>query len=396
MNIWYISKYANADNDSPTRQFFISKYLKKRGHNINLIYSQSNGYTNNRFYKLSKSIAKDNVNCIILNGPNVNLGFNKKRIYSWIIFEINLFIYSITKFFNKKPDLIIASSLSLLTFFTAVVLKKILRCKLILEVRDIWPDTLVQSGKYKSNSFLVKLLKFIEIFGYKNADGIISTLPKFDMYLRDNGITNFKFKHIPQGIDLDLIKQDCTPSVNNQKFTVCYAGTIGKVNYVEELLTVATELKDLKTIEFYILGDGPLKNIMLEKYGHLDNIKFFDSINKKEVIPFLSKCDLLVNMWGNFSIYNYGVSPNKWIDYMMSGRPILVSYSGYKSILNNANCAFFTESNNIQQLKEKILIISKMDKEILNTMGHNGKTYAISKLNYEYLSEDLNNFINSI
>lgn len=94
-------------------------------------------------------------------------------------------------------------------------------------------------------------------------------------------------------------------------------------------------------------------------------------------------------------MYKYGVSPYKWIDYMLSGVPILVSYDGFQSIINEADCGFFIEAENIQLMADTIRKLSKMDKSDLLEMGLRGKLFAVKYLNYNSLGNEFLDFINS-
>jgi len=85
---------------------------------------------------------------------------------------------------KKRPNTIIVSSLSILTFLTGVVAMKIFRCQLIVEVRDIYQYTLVAFGKFSKNNVFVKILSWIEKVGFKHADYILSTLSSFEKFLR--------------------------------------------------------------------------------------------------------------------------------------------------------------------------------------------------------------------
>jgi len=397
MKIWYISKYANIPTkEGATRHFMLSKAMTQQGQEITMIYSRANGYIHDKIKGLHKSSFIDGVNCVMINGPIISLGLNIKRLFSWIGFEIKLFIYSVLKKKKEKPDILLVSSLSILTFITGIILKKIFNCKLIIEVRDIWPDTLIQIGKISSNGIIAKTLRAIEKNGYKKADGIISTMPKFDLYLKEKYDMNKPFKCIPQGFDDSWLSSKIKDNniFDSNSFNVCYAGTIGKANYVEHIVEAAS-LLEKENIKFYIIGDGPLKKTLMNKYN-LSNVVFVDMIPKDRVINFISYANLLIHTCSKHPIYRYGASPYKWVDYMLAGVPILISYDGYRSILNEADCAFFVEAENIQQIAEKILEISKMDRDTLIRMGNRGKTYAIKYLNYNFLSNELLEFINNI
>lgn len=395
MKIWYISKYANVPtSEGATRHFMLSKSMASNGHDITLIYSRSNGFKHLRSFMLFKKQLFDDVKCIMINGPVINLGFNIKRLISWVGFEIKLLIFSISRKSKNEPDVIIVSSLSLITFLSGVFLKKLFKSKLILEVRDIWPDSVIQIGKIPENSFASKLLNWIERIGYLHADGIVATMPKFDQYLFDKYCLKKPFKCIPQGFDstwIDSGLQNNNSIFDPSYFNVCYAGTLGLANYVNVLLDAAQLVND-STIRFYIIGDGVLKNQYKNKYK-LQNVFFIDHVPKYEVVNLISKASLLVNMWGKHKIYQYGISPYKWIDYMLAGVPILVAYDGYKSIINEANCGFFIQSEDEELLAKEIIKISKMDKDYLRTLGNNGKNYVYKNHNYKYLGQELINFI---
>jgi len=130
--IWYISKYAGKPNKpGPIRQYLFSKQFAEKGYPVILISSNSNGFDYEKFKGLFKEEKiNENFTHVIINGPEITLGFSLKRIWSWIVFEWNLLRY----FFNRRPqknDVVIVSSLSILTFLTGILLKKLFKVKLI-------------------------------------------------------------------------------------------------------------------------------------------------------------------------------------------------------------------------------------------------------------------------
>lgn len=345
---------------------------------------------------------------VVLNGPEINLGFNFKRILSWLIFEIRLLFWAL---FSKKnkPDVIIVSSLSLLTFFSGTVLKKYFKCKLICEVRDIWPLTLEETKGWSNENIFIRILRYIEVLGYKNADAIVGSMPNLKQHVENiNENYSNKVFYIPMGYDPEYWNINNEVRANsfkevfgkynpNNYFTVGYAGTIGVVNCVDQIIEAATLLKG-KPIFFAILGGGPLKDnlegIVVKR--NLTNVVFLDAVPKSQVQHFLKSCDLVLNPIKGKSIYKYGVSPNKWIDYMFSGKPILVSLTGYHSLINQANCGRFIESDNIGLLADTILEFSLMDQEQLEEMGQRGKEYVKNRLNYRLLTKQYLEIIDNL
>lgn len=398
--IWIISKYGSLpEQNGPQRQFSIAKNLSEKFHDTTLIISKSNSYTysyNSKKFYYNKIY--NNLNVIILNGPIIKLGFSIKRIISWFIFEINLLRYAKYVKKDKYPEVIIVSSLSFFTLITGVFLKNKFKSKLIIEIRDIWPLSLVEIGGFNRNNIFIKLLFRLEKFSIKNADGIVGTMPKLDNYIKSIINSPFKFKYIPMGYSNLQFKSlsNCNTSIFSyplNKFIVGYAGTIGKANLVEEIVKASKILENNSKIYFVIFGDGPLKNSLLNLTKNQNNIKFFGSISKYEIIPELSNCNILISPINSSKLYNYGISFNKWIDYMLSSRPILACYSGYKNILIEENCGFFIEPNRPDLLAEKIIELSHCNKEILDNMGENGFNYVCKFHNYEYLTNQYYDFI---
>lgn len=412
MNILYISKYAQSPFYSiATRQYFFSKYFVKEGRSVTLVHSRStvNSDIPKMGFRNSFNYTIDGVKGVVLNGNEISLGFNFKRLWSWFTFEVRLLYWA---FFSlkEKPDVIIVSSLSLLTFFSGTILKKRFKSKLICEVRDIWPLTLVETKGWSNHNIFIRVLKYIEILGYKNADAIVGSMPNLKEHVEKlNKKFASKVFHVPMGYDPEYFVsqnaketskfKDVLRKANPQgHFVVGYAGTVGFVNCVDQIIEAATIL-EAEPIFFALLGGGPLKNDLqlLVQERKLKNVLFLDPVPKTEVQGFLSACDLLLNPWlGNNILYKFGVSPNKWIDYMFSGKPILVSLSGFHSIINEANCGKFIESDNIQLLADTILEFSVMDKQVLKEMGQRGKEYVVKNLNYEILTERYLKIIDSL
>ena len=394
----------------PTRQYFFSKYFSERERAVTLISSRSAAL--NLFPKLGfknqLNFKDEKLNCVLINGPKIKLGFNLKRIWSWFIFEFRFLLWAL--FFQKeKPDVIIVSSLSLLTFLTGSFLKKYYNCKLICEVRDIWPLTIIEAKNWGKKNLLIRFLSLVEYTGYKNADAIIGTMPN----LKEHVINiNNKFKekifHIPMGYDPkfydkrnigqnDPFIEVFDQNIPDGNFIVGYAGTIGVINCTEQIIEAAAKLRN-EPISFLLLGNGPIKKtliIKVKKHG-LKNVLFLEPVKKEKVQFFLQKCDLLLHPVGVAKIYKYGLSPNKWIDYMYSSRPILVSYDGYKSIINEANCGRFIRANDPNLLAQTILEFSKKPKRELVEIGQNGKKYLEDNLSYNLLSNRYLNIIDNL
>ncbi len=394
MRILYISKYTILpEHGAATRQYFISKALSEMpGNEVMLIGSRSTLGSVPSFKGPSRSSNEGRLTRVTLNGPSVNAGFNLKRLYSWIVFEKNLWRFrSYIKSF--KPDVIIVSSLSILTFVTGVLLKRLLRVPLVVEVRDIYPLTLIEVGGYSPSHPAVRLLSRVEKFGYRNADLILSTLPNLPMHVETIIGSRFQFKWLPMGVDPSYFETKENATVSFKKpgeFWVGYAGTVGVANALNELFEAASILEHSHPqIKFAIIGDGPLREMYRQNFGHLSNLQFFDAVPKKQLQAYLVQMDLLVNTWMDKSIYRFGISPNKWIDYMLSARPLLVAFSGHPCIIDEAGCGVFVKAEDKQSIAKGIIDFYNMPSAQRDAMGAAGKKYLLENLDYKILSNDL-------
>ena len=117
------------------------------------------------------------------------------------------------------------------------------------------------------------------------------------------------------------------------------------------------------------------------------NSTFIERINHEEVFNLSSKCDLLYFSVKDSIVWKYGQSLNKVVDYMLSGRPILASYDGFQSMINEADCGFFVKPGDAISLSKKIKEISYLPKEYLTKMGNKGKQWILKERPFEFLAK---------
>lgn len=395
--ILFISKYSVAPiYGNPTRQFYISKNLVNKGYKVSLISSQSSGILKYKKQKSNYTFDNfDGVDLYLLKGKKIKLGFSISRIISWLLFEIRIFKLLKQKKELKEVDYIIVSSLSLLTFLSGVILKRRLSAKLIIEVRDIWPLTLITTGSFSKKNIFVKILSRIENIGYKNADAIIGTMPNLKEHIY-NKLPKLKQKqkkifYIPQGYDQSAYQKaelSETFLLNKSKikeigFNIIYAGTIGKMNKIDEIISCAKIIEN-QNINFYIMGDGPLKHYFQSIKPR--NVYFLDPIPKIEVPKFIKMFNLSIFIVDNNPIYKYGISFNKSIDYMISGIPFVYLYNGYPSLYEEEKYCFKV-TGNVTNLAAKIMEISKINNQKLLSMGKQGTEIAKKHHSFDNLSK---------
>src|SRR5690606_5802212 len=183
-----------------------------------------------------------------------------RRILSWLHFEWQLFW--LPKKCLAPPDVVIVSSLSLLTILNGFWLRRKYGCRLVFEVRDIWPLTITEEGGFSRRNLLVKGLALIERLGYKYADEIVGTMPNLQEHVRHVLGYDREVWCVPMGIgpdamaDLMEVPQDYKSRyLKKGKFTIAHVGSIGISNALDVFMRCAESLVDNEKIHFLLVGD---------------------------------------------------------------------------------------------------------------------------------------------
>jgi glycosyltransferase involved in cell wall biosynthesis len=170
------------------------------------------------------------------------------------------------------------------------------------------------------------------------------------------------------------------------KFVVAHVGTIGITNALDTFLNCASVMAGESDIHFLIVGDGDLKADYIERYGHLPNLTFGPRVAKKSVQSVLGRCDLLYFSVHDSEVWRYGQSLNKVIDYMLSGKPIVASYTGFPSMINEADCGTFVPSADVDRLRQEILRYASMPLPERQATGARGRDWILQHRSYTTLA----------
>lgn len=397
MKIVCVSKYAAIPKyGNYTRHFSFCKEWVKLGHDVTLISTNSHIAYNVPDFEGDFLIEYiDGVRIIWIKMPKYKSVTGIIRVLSWFLFEWRIRC-NYKKLELKDVDIIYCSSLSLLSAFTGMFFKRKFGSKLVFEVRDIWPLSLTDLMDVSSKHPLVLFLKWVEKKAYSNADLIVGTMPGLSLHVEKVIKEDFKCICIPQGLDVDFYtngqEKIDDEFVNkyfpNNKFTVTYAGALGVSYALDKVIDAARRLsEDANNIHFLFLGSGNMMEELKKQAADLHNVTFVPKIQKNKVVDFLSKSSLLLHSFQMKPIFEYGISPNKFVDYMYSGRPIIVMFSGYQSLINESGCGEFIPSEDSDALVNKIMEYYYKSEEELNYIGSKGKQFALDNLAFDKLSK---------
>lgn len=386
--VWLINQYASTlDYGFGGRFYYFANELAKQGYDVH-VFASGNHHLLKKKPKLDNLITTEVmagfyfhwIKC--LDYPNAH---SKKRILSEFDFSKKI---SNLNMGLKKPDCIIYSTPSLIGYTGALRLSKRFKAKLILDIRDLWPLTLIEMGVSRYHPFIM-YLSWLEKKAYKTNDYIISNWPYANNYINKlNHKANFKW--IPNGFSLsefeafENLSQDIIDKIPKDKFIVGYCGTVGYVNALETLIDSAEILKDNTEIYFLIVGSGKEKEVIQQyaKDKKCNNIIFIDAVNKKQVPHILSFFNCCYVGFMDIPLYNYGSSLTKLPEYLASKKPIVyASNSPFQPVLES-NSGISTKAENSEEISEAILKLYSMSEDDRNKLGENA--YNFAKENYEY------------
>ena len=367
------------------RHYYLAKNLMAQGYKVTLV-SGSYSHLFSSLPKVTKSVLKENIDGIEylwIKVPEYKSSKSIGRIWNMLYFAWKLHFLK-----DIEPSHIIVSSPSLFPVKAGAKLAKKFHTKFLFEVRDIWPQTLVELSSLSFFNPLIKLMEHYEKFAYKNADKVISLLPNAKEHFEKQGMQKEKFVYLPNGIEIEekesiSLAEDILRKIPKDKFIVAYSGTVGIANNLEYLVDVANTLKDNKDIHFIILGQGGEKKRLQDRVKHLGPIK------KELVKSFLEEIDIAFISLLPEKLFKFGVSPNKVFEYMYAKKPILWAIEAGNNLVKDAKCGVSAPLNDIVSLKESILKLKGLRKEALEELGQNGYNFVHMHHSYTMLAKKL-------
>ncbi|MBE8597237.1 glycosyltransferase family 4 protein [Xenorhabdus sp. BG5] len=401
MNILYINHYAGSPYyGMEFRPYYLAKEWLNNGHKTTILAS-SYSHIRSKQPNVKIKITEENIDGIqyIWYPTNKYKGNGIFRLINIFSFLLQI-ILSNKKIINKiKPDIIIASSTYPLDIWIAKYLAKKYKAKLIFEIHDLWPLSPIELGGMSPKHPFMILCQYAENYAYKYSDAVISILPKVHQHVMEHGLDINKLHIIPNGIvcsdwengNYDKTSHDISSKIQilkNKGYTIVgYAGSHGAPNALKFLIESAHLLRK-KSFHFILIGSGLEKNNLIEysKSLNLENITFFDPIAKKQMPDLLTLFDISYIGAHKTSIYRFGISPNKLMDYMMAENIILSSINAGNDPIADAACGLTVEAESSKAIADGLIKLSEYTLEERQQMGKNGKNYVLNHHTYSRLA----------
>jgi len=267
------------------------------------------------------------------------------------------------------------------------IISKIKSIHFILDIRDLWPESVMALGEVRSK-WVFNMGKKLESFIYKSTNGYILTVPGFKKYFTNhypaqlnkpminliNGVSNTFF---------DLAqKYDRIPE---RRFTVLYSGNMGLAQGLESVIKAADILQKYP-IDFKFVGSGVKQKALKTKADKLGlkNVVFLPVQKKEELIKLIKKASVCLVPLKNDPLFRNAI-PSKMFEYMACGRPVIASISGeVEKILNKAKSGSIAMAEDANSIADSILYYYNKRGKIIE-QGRNGVRYVKQNVRKEVL-----------
>ncbi|MEM7728638.1 MAG: glycosyltransferase family 4 protein [Pseudomonadota bacterium] len=392
--IWLIAKYVVPPRiaNVGSRGFRLLEQFARMGHTSVLITSDSNHLAEiDPVPGAIRETVEEGVRVYWLRTLKYRLANSKRRMASWLDFERRVMTLPIRRM--PKPDIVIASSLSLLSVIGGAWIKRCTGAKLVVEIRDIWPLLLVEEGGWSPRNPLIRGLARVERFGYRQADIIVGTMPNLGAHVAKVLGEAKPTYCVPMGVEPSIL-EDPAPLPDGYAdtylpdgvFKVVYAGTVGVSNAMETFFACAERMAGRTDVRFVVVGSGYLLDDYKARHAHLPNLHFAPRVDKGQVQSVLRRADLLWFGVHPTPVLEYGQSLNKLTDYMLSGRPVVASYYGFPSMLNEAGSGSFVPANDPKALATEIDRYAAMNATERDAIGARGRKWLLDHRRYDALA----------
>lgn len=338
MKVWILNHTATPPSmGGLVRHYYFSRYLTAMGHEVKLFTSSMVHNTDVNMItgrELYKEVEMDGVPYTFVRSSNYK-GNGFSRIWDMLGFPVRLW-RACNRF--ELPDVIYTSSPDPITAFMAVLYARRKKLPCVVEIRDLWPESIVDYKGISRKNPVIRMLYRLEKWIYRHADRLIFTMEGGADYIRERGwdkdIDLSKVRNVNNGVDLKEFDANreaypvSDPDLDDPNtFKAVYTGSVRLVNNLDMLVETARCLQEQgdKRIRILVWGKGNEVEPLRTKAASLglDNISFKGYVEKKYIPSILSKANVNLIHAKQTPIDRFGASMNKTFDYFASGRPIL-------------------------------------------------------------------------
>lgn len=392
-HVWILNHYAQEPGGAGgTRHYSIAKHLLSHGWKASVIAASvelNTGHQRLADKEKQRMIDFDGVTFLWVRTPEYE-GNGGGRMKNMLVYALRVLMPSVTRGLDR-PDVIVGSSVHPLAAWSGAILARRFGVPFVFEVRDLWPQTLVDMGRLRADGFIANALRWLEKWLYQRADHIVVLLPKAADYIVPLGVPADKIVWIPNGVELAGYPEPHRPP-ERDGFTLMYFGAHGQANGLDCLLNAMTELKKIPSMSHVCLrmiGDGPLKSDLLGLASDLglNNVEFGAPVPKQQIPALAAEADAFVISVLNLpQLYRYGISMNKLFDYFAAARPIVIASNAANNPVEEAGAGVTVHPGDPVALAKAIASLVALPADQRAAMGRAGRAYVEKNHGFDTLA----------
>jgi len=391
--IWIICQHAGSPRHGMNyRPYHLARELAALGVDVTVI----SGSTSHEYYAPPVTTGRytfedvDGLRYVWIRTPAYGESRSLGRVKAWAAYLAGL--YGIERAGLPKPDAIIVSSPPPYPIVPAARLARRHGAKLVFEVRDLWPLSLVELGNIGVKHPFIRITQAIENYAYSRSDLVVSVLPGAKQHMVSHGLDPGKFLAVPNGAMVLDQATKVDPRVKSAflgpRFIVGYAGKLGVSNAMDAFVSAAVELAEREDLGFVVIGEGA----ELERLRELGRpaidrggLAFLPRVPKTEVLGMIAAFDLAWVGIKDSPLYSHGISLTKLFDYMNVARPIVLSASAGNDPVSESGCGVTVPPEDARALAAAIVALAKLGRDELERMGTAGRRYLEERHDWKIL-----------
>ena len=397
MNILYLNHYAG----SPTlgmeyRPYYLAREWVRLGHRVQIV-AASHSHVRTRQPVPGDELIDGIRYRWLPTPPYSGNGIGRLRNIACFLWPLWRDARALAEEF--QPDVVIASSTYPMDIWVARRIARFARALLVFEVHDLWPLSPIELSGMSPRHPFVLLCRVAESTAYRRSDRVISMLPVVHEYMASRGLDLRRLAIVPNGITLDEwqgtpppLREDVAAAIAVQRaagrMVIGYAGSMGLPNALDVLLDAAKLLRS-DPLAIVMVGDGLERERLARRIADesIGNVQLLPPIPKAQIPSFLTQIDVAYIGWQRVPIYRFGIAPNKLMDYMMGGVPVLHSVAAGNDPVAESGCGLTVAPQSAAAVADGLRRLAATPPAERHAMGERGRAYVSAHHTYPVLAQ---------